>query len=134
MRNDEGWLRKDGIIEGRAQPLANNPHVCRVGGLLFLSEASARQPDGSVPESIAAQTEALIANLAAVLEGAGTRLEDLAEITTFLTDMDDLPGYNAVWNRHFDAATGPARTTVAVKALPKPAMLIEMRAVASARD
>lgn len=125
---------KDGLIEGRARPLANYPHVRRAGGLLFLSGASARQPDGSVPDGIEAQTEALIQNIAAVLDGAGAGLGNLVEITTFLTDMGDFPGYNGVWNRHFDADTGPARTTVAVKALPKPELLIEMKAMAAVKD
>ncbi|MES1916766.1 MAG: hypothetical protein MHM6MM_008553 [Cercozoa sp. M6MM] len=42
----------------------------------------------------------------------------------------DFPGFNRVYNRYFDAETGPTRTTVAVRELPHPNLLIEIKAVA----
>jgi 2-aminomuconate deaminase len=44
--------------------------------------------------------------------------------------MNDFGGFNEIYNRFFDAATGPARTTVAVHQLPHPHLLVEIRGVA----
>jgi len=51
------------------------------------------------------------------------------EVSTFLIDMGDFAAYNAVYSEFF-GYQGPARTTVAVAALPHPQLLIEMKAVA----
>ena len=65
-----------------------------------------------------------------VLQAAGLELKDLVDVTTFLMDMADFPGYNEVYNRYFEKSSGPARTTVAVAALPHPNLLIEMKGIA----
>lgn len=129
------------ILDDRAQALAHYPHARRVGDLLFISGVSSRRPDnthegvtihesGVVEKDIRAQTKAVIENIRTILKAAGGDLEDLVDITTFLVDMKDFPGYNEVYNRYFDKETGPARTTVAVRELPHPNLLIEMKAVA----
>ncbi|MEL6803021.1 MAG: RidA family protein, partial [Bacteroidota bacterium] len=50
-------------------------------------------------------------------------------MTTFLVDMKDFKGYNRVYGEFFDHS-GPTRTTVAVKELPHPNLLIEIKAIA----
>ncbi len=87
-------------------------------------------PDGTVEKDIRAQTRAVIGNIAKILELAGAGLEHLVDLTTFLVDMDDYAGYNEAYNEHFDADTGPSRTTVAVHQLPHPNLLIEIKAIA----
>ena len=71
----------------------------------------------------------MIENIRDILQSAGAVLTDCVEITTFLVDMKDFEGYNAVYAEYFDYE-GPARTTVAVHQLPNPLLLIEIRAVA----
>lgn len=128
-------------LADRANPLAHYPHVRRAGDLLFLCGTSSRRPDnthagatvlkdGTVQKDIAAQTRAVIENMRAILHAAGGELTDLVDITTFLVDMTDFPGYNEVYNEFFDASTGPARTTVGVSELPHPNLLIEMKGIA----
>jgi 2-aminomuconate deaminase len=51
------------------------------------------------------------------------------EISTFLVNMDDFAGYNDVYAEYFDE-NGPARTTVGVRELPHPHLLIEIKAIA----
>lgn len=127
-------------IEGLARPNANYPHYKRVGDFIFVSGTSARQHDDSVRGAtpgengehrldIAEQTRGVIENIAAILERAGAGLEDLCEITTFLAHMADFAAYNQVYDTYF-GPDGPTRTTVAVRALPNPRLLIEMKAVA----
>lgn len=129
------------ILENRAGALAQYPHAKRVGDLIFVSGVSSRRPDnshegvtqnedGTVTLDIAAQTRAVIQNIQAILQAAGADLEHVVDMTTFLVNMDDFKGYNQVYNEFFEAQNGPSRTTVAVKQLPHPNLLIEMKAIA----
>jgi 2-aminomuconate deaminase len=72
----------------------------------------------------------VIENIQKILRAAGADLEDLVDMTTFLVDMKDFGGYNAVYNEFFEATNGPTRTTVAVSELPHPNLLIEIKAIA----
>jgi 2-aminomuconate deaminase len=134
------------FLPDRARPLGGYPHARRVGDLLFVSGVSSRRADNShrgvtvrtdadgrehVDKDIAEQTHGCIEAIAAIVEAAGGTLADVVDITTFLVSMDDFAGYNAVYGGYFDSETGPARTTVAVRELPHPHLLIEMKAVAA---
>ena len=129
------------LVPGRARPRGRYPHYRRAGDYIFVSGTSARQADnrivgavvdelGTTTLDIRAQTRATIENIGKVLRAAGASLADVVEATSFLVDMNDFGGYNEVWGEFFDAATGPARTTVAVHQLPHPHMRIEIKAVA----
>ena len=83
-------------------------------------------------DGVAEQTERALLNLAAVLRGAGLALADVVKTTVFLVDMADFAAMNEVYGRHFPDSP-PARTTVAVAALPK-AGRVEIEAVAVGRD
>jgi len=131
---------KSKIVEGKAKPLGNYPHVKRVGDFIYVSGTSSRKEDdthegvrilenGEVELNIEEQTKAVINNIGLLLESIGASLNDLIDITTFLVDMKDFKGYNKVYGTFFDH-TGPTRTTVAVHQLPHPNLLIEIKAVA----
>jgi 2-aminomuconate deaminase len=119
------------VVPGLATPRGRFPHVRIAGGFAFISGTSSRRPDDMIEGigDIRAQTRAVIANLAAILAAAGASLGDVVQVTTYLTDMADFGGYNEVYGEHFDE-TGPARTTVAVRELPHPDLLIEIAAIA----
>jgi 2-aminomuconate deaminase len=129
-----------GHLSGNPE-LARYARVRRAGPLLFLAGVSARQADDSIkgasvgptgaPEvDIRTQTEGCIENLRAALEQEGLGLSDLVDVTAFLVDMTDYGGFVEVWNRFFDAS-GPARTTVAVRQLPDPLLVVELKAIAT---
>lgn len=131
------------ILNERAGALANYPHARSANGMLYISGVSSRRHDnshegvtihhdGTVERDIRQQTRAVIENIRAILNEAGADLENLVDITVFLVDMTDYAGMNAVYNEYFNAHTGPTRTTVAVKQLPHPNLLIEIKAVATA--
>jgi 2-iminobutanoate/2-iminopropanoate deaminase len=85
---------------------------------------------GSLVEGpIEAQTELVLANLAAVLEAAGTGLHRVLRTTVYVTDLSLFPRVNAVYARHFSASPAPARATVEVAALPLGAA-VEIDAIA----
>ena len=131
------------VVAGRTPPRGAYPHLRVVGDLVFVSGTSARRPDGAIegavigPDGgvsldIRVQTRAVLDNVAALLEEVGLSLDDLVDVTSFLVTMDDFEGYNEVYGEYFDAETGPARTTVAVRELPHPHLAIEIKAVAHA--
>jgi 2-aminomuconate deaminase len=122
-----------------AKPLGKYPFFKRAGNFIYLSGVSARLPDGSIAGTatsgegsapdVRIQTRTVLEKIRAILADAGAELSDCVEITVFLTNMEDFPAYNQVYGQYFDA-TGPARTTVGVRELPHPHMVVEMRAVA----
>ena len=83
---------------------------------------------GAIPEGIAAQAEQSCKNVGAILEAAGTSLEQVFKTTCFLADMCDFAAFNEVYARYF--TTKPARSCVAVKDLPK-GVLCEIEAIAA---
>ena len=80
-----------------------------------------------VGTNISEQTEQVIQNLAAVLKAAGSSLAKVVKTTCFLADMNDFAAFNEVYGRHFTGR--PARSTVAVRQLPKN-VLLEIEAIA----
>ena len=132
------------VIDGKARPLGKYPHFKKAGDFIFVSGTSSRRKDnshegaetddtGKVTLDIKAQTHAVIRNIEAILKEADASLEDLVEVSTFLTDMAHFEGYNTVYGEYFDH-TGPARTTVAIAQLPHPNIIIEIKAVAYKKE
>jgi 2-aminomuconate deaminase len=128
------------VLPGKAHPRGTFPHFRRAGDFIFVSGTSARRADDSIAGvasdtdgrtvlDIRTQTRAVVENIRDILAAAGAALSDVVEVSTFLTDMGDFAAYNAVYSEFF-GYQGPARTTVAVAALPHPQLLIEMKAVA----
>ncbi len=83
---------------------------------------------GTIPEGIAAQTEQSCKNVAAIMEAAGLTMENVFKTTCFLADMGDFAAFNEVYAKYFTSK--PARSCVAVKALPK-GVLCEIEAIAA---
>jgi len=133
-----------GIESTRApEPVGAYPHARRVGNLLFLSGIGPRvrgsreipgvklRADGTVESyDIEAQCRSVFANVRAVLEEAGSKWQNLVDVTVFLTDLGrDFAAYNRLWAEHFQEAQ-PCRTTVGVTALPTP-IAIELKCIAT---
>ena len=98
------------------------------GGFVYTSGQIPVNPaDGTVPEGIAAQTEQSCKNVGAILEAAGSGYDKVIKTTCFLADIADFAAFNEVYARYFTSK--PARSCVAVKALPKGA-LCEIEAIA----
>jgi 2-iminobutanoate/2-iminopropanoate deaminase len=113
-----------------APPVGPFSPAIRAGDTVYLSGQVAQDPatgkliDGDVTR----QTEQILKNIDAVLEASGLTLRDVVRVGVFLTDMHDFQAMNAVYAGRFEPPY-PARTTVAVAALPLGA-LVEMDVVA----
>lgn len=101
----------------------------KVNGLLFTSGQIAINPKTGEVEAktIEEQTKQVCENLKAVCEAAGTSLEKAVKTVCFLADMNDFAAFNGVYGSYFTGK--PARSCVAVKALPK-GVLCEVELVA----
>ena len=100
------------------------------GGLVFVSGQLSLRPDHAeiVGDTIQEQTEQVFANLGAILEAAGSSLEQLVKTTVYLVDLNDFQGMNEVYARHVGDRP-PARATIEVSALPSGAK-VEIEAIA----
>ena len=119
------------IIATTNAPQAIGPYsqaICS-GNLIFTSGQIALQSDGSFLEGdVTVQTRQVLLNLSAVLEAGGSKLSNVIKTTIFLADMEDFQKVNSVYGEFFNEHK-PARSTVAVKALPRNA-LVEIEAIA----
>ncbi|MGH2718695.1 MAG: RidA family protein [Actinomycetota bacterium] len=115
-----------------AAPAAIGPYsqAIRASGWLFCSGQIPLDPASGrlVPGGVAEQTVRVLDNLSGVLAAAGLGLGDVVKTTVFLLSMDDFPAMNEVYQHHFTEVP-PARSTVAVAALPKGAQ-VEIEAIA----
>jgi 2-iminobutanoate/2-iminopropanoate deaminase len=113
------------------EPLSVYSQAIRSGSLLFLAGQIPIDPATGelVSGSVALETERIIQNLSAVLSAAGASLQNLVKTTVYLTNMGDFAEFNAAYGHHFPTAP-PARTTVAVAALPR-GVRIEIDAIAA---
>jgi 2-iminobutanoate/2-iminopropanoate deaminase len=100
-------------------------------GFVFVSGQLALRPGEKelVPGDVKAQTEQVFANLRAILEAAGSSLDNLVKTTVFLQNLADFAGMNEVYAAHAGDRP-PARSTVEVGKLPSGA-LVEIEAVAT---
>lgn len=99
------------------------------GGLIYTSGQIAINPESGQIESndIKGQTTQVMKNLTAVLEAAGSSVDNAIKTVCFLADMNDFVSFNEIYGEYFTSK--PARSCVAVKQLPKNA-LVEVEVIA----
>ena len=132
------------INSGKApEPVGLYPHARRVGNLLFLSGVGPREkgtkkiPGVELDEQgnivsydIEAQCRSVFQNVRWILEDAGSKWENIVDVTVFLTNMkDDFKTYNRLWAEYF-AENPPCRTTLEINCLPTP-IAIELKCIAT---
>ena len=126
-------MSKDVVrTEAAPAPFQGAPYsqAIKANGFVFVSgQLSLRPGDKELSAGdIGAQTEQGFANLRAILESAGTSLDNLVKTTVFLQNLDDFGGMNEVYSKHV-GEWPPARSTVEVAKLPSGA-LVEIEAIA----
>ncbi|MBQ2733560.1 MAG: RidA family protein [Clostridia bacterium] len=119
------------IITSSNAPKAIGPYsqAIKVGNMLYTSGQIPLDPVSGemVGTNITEQTEQVMKNLSAVLAAAGTSFDNAVKTTCFIADMADFAAFNAVYAKYITSA--PARSCVAVKTLPKGA-LVEVEVIA----
>ena len=124
-------MRREPVKTSNA-PAALGPYsqAIKVGEFVYTSGQVAIDPATGelIDGGIAEQTERVLKNVAAVLEAAGSSLDQVVKTLVFLSDMNDFAAMNEVYGKFFTGAP-PARSTVQAARLPKDAR-IEIEAVA----
>ena len=122
------------VVSTPDAPQAIGPYsqAIKAGGLVFTAGQVAIDPATGqvVAGDVAAQTERVMKNLAAILQAAGSSMEKVVRCGVFLKSMNDFAAMNEVYGRYFTAAP-PARSTVEVSRLPK-VVLVEIDGIALA--
>ena len=123
-------------VSTQGAPAAIGPYSQGIiaGGLLFTAGQIALDPATGtvVAGDVVAQTQRVLANLAAVLAAAGAGWADVVKTTVYLVDLRDFPVVNEIYGQALGDAR-PARSTVQVAALPR-GVLVEIDAVAAVRE
>lgn len=119
------------FVQTDKAPSAIGPYSQAVvaNGMVYTSGQIALTSDGvMLEEDVVIQTKQVLKNLKAVLEEAGSSMDMVVKTTIFIDSMDDFATINEIYEEAFGTHK-PARATVAVKTLPKNA-LVEIDAVA----
>ena len=123
------------FISTKDAPEAIGPYSQAIAynGLVYTSGQIALMPDGSMEiRGIEYQTKQVMKNLYYVLQEAGAEFDDVIKTTIYLADMDDFTAVNEIY-AHYFGEHKPARSTIAVKTLPKNA-LVEIECIAIANN
>ena len=125
-------MRKETVHTDDAPPAAGAySQATTDGDLVFTAGQIALTPAGEAlsSEPIEVQTERALENLEAVLEAAGSSLEEVLKTTVYLADIDDFEAMNEVYAGYFESDP-PARSAVQAGGLPL-GMAVEIEAVAT---
>ena len=118
------------IVSTNQAPQAIGPYsqaIC-VNGMVYTSGQIGLTPSGEMVQGIEAQTRQVLENLKAILKNAGSGFDKVVKTTIFFFFMDNFGIVNGIYAEFFGEHK-PARSTVAVKSLPKEA-LVEIECIA----
>jgi len=119
------------VVQTNSAPAAIGPYSQGIisGNLVFVAGQTPLDPASGqiVGASVIEQTEQVCKNIIEILKAAGSSAEKVVKTTCFLADMNDFAAFNGIYVKYFPGK--PARSTFAVKQLPKNA-LVEIEAIA----
>ena len=122
-------------VETKNSPAAIGPYSQGIilNGIAFFSGQIPLSPETGevVGTTIEEQTEQVMQNIKALLESQGAEFTDVVKTTCFLADMADFAAFNEIYAKYFTGK--PARSCVAVKALPK-GVLCEVETIAAVKE
>lgn len=117
-------LNPDGVW-----PAPGYNHVVKAGNTIYVAGQVGRKPDGTLAGAdIESQTDQVFANMIAALKSVGADLKDLAKITVYLSDRDDMQGFMSIKNKYISSDL-PTQT-VAIVGLASPDFKVEVEAIA----
>lgn len=120
-------------IDGVNNPQGRFSHVGEIGPnarLFHLAGQTGARPDGSVSSDFAEQARQVYRNISVVLAGCGMNWQNVAKVTVFLTNPDDMPVWREVQKEAFGDVV-PASTLLVVSRLARPEYHIEVEAIAA---
>lgn len=102
------------------KPSGRYSQAIKVGSFVFTAAVAGVDPRSGelVSGGIGAQVRQTLENIKAILEEAGTSLDNVIKVTAYLRDIGNFGAYDEVYSEYFDADEPPARTTVEVGGFP----------------
>jgi 2-iminobutanoate/2-iminopropanoate deaminase len=119
----DGAIQPDNVLK----PASPFSPVVVSGDLVYTAGQVGSDINGDVPDGVEAQTRQALENLRNCLAAAGCGLRDVMKVNSYLANIGDFAGYNAVYREYFEEPY-PARTTVG--AALADGLLVEIEAVA----
>ena len=119
------------VISTDKAPSAIGPYsqAIEINKMVYTSGAIPVNPStGDIPEGVEAQANQAFSNLCALVEEAGSKVENIVKTTVFIKDMNDFGKINEIYKTYFKEPF-PARSCVEVARLPKD-VLLEVEAIA----
>ena len=119
VAQDQGGVRK---LDYEGKPASSGGFITPLiihNGVIYIAGqgAHSHDPDGKIPTEIGTHTTKVMENVKTLVEAGGGTMDSILQLTVYLTTIDDYDGMNKVFKTYFPHG-GPARTTVAVAALP----------------
>jgi len=107
----------------------------KVGNTLYISGQVGRSPSGEIPEDVASQARIALSSVKRVVEQAGGTLDDVVDLLTFHTDMNELPAFAEVKSEFFSREF-PTWTAIGVSAIgvPPQQFKLEVKAIAAIEE
>ena len=124
-------MAKEMIVPDPDRKPAGFAPATKLGNLIFVSGQTGTNANGLVEGGIREQTVQTFANVEATLKAAGATMADVMKITCFLVRENDYKVYAQEREKAFPANAQPASSTVIVKALVRPGLLVEVEAIAA---
>jgi 2-iminobutanoate/2-iminopropanoate deaminase len=108
-------------------PKLNQPFswATRAAGLMFTAHGPVDASGAIVGETMTAQARLTLSNLAQAVAAAGATMDDVAQVVVYISDVKDMPEFDAEYRRHFREPY-PNRTCVGVQGFAHPAMRVEL--------
>ena len=102
---------------GAPTPLARYSQGIMVGNTLYVQGVIALDPASNklIEGDIKTQSKRVFESIKAIVEAANMKMSDVVKVTAFLSDLEDYPKFNEVYNKYFTAEPPPVRTTVLAK-------------------
>jgi 2-iminobutanoate/2-iminopropanoate deaminase len=121
--------------EGLPEPISHYSDAVRAGDTIYVSGQASVDADGNLVGAgdVVAQARQVLENMKTVLAAAGATLDDVVKVTVYLANRDDRPKVNEVRKEYFKA-NRPASTLIEISRFAIEGMLIEIEAVAVARE
>jgi len=119
-------------LNDQGQPATENSMISPIvvhNGVAYIAGVGAHDAGPAESWEIGAHTKTVMDNIKKLVEAAGSTMEDVVQLSVFLAKIDHYDGMNKVFKTYFEHG-GPARTTVAVAALPGNS-LVEINCVAA---
>ncbi len=124
-------MPKESIIPDPARKPPGFVPATKIGNLLFVSGQTGTDDHGKVVGGMPEQAVQTFKRIEDVLRAAGATMDDVLKIACFLVRADDYKEYSRVREQVFSPDAQPASSTVVVKQLVRPELLIEIEAIAS---